>query len=350
MSKRPQLYAGMAALFAAMPLAASDDNHFSVLLRLQPELVQVSGSAADSRDRTGWHLTDGWGGGNKNSHNWGALFIDGGFRLGEQTRVVGRLGFNLDMGGLKDGDARQREVEAGLEGPWGRLVVGRLETPYKIAGLGWDPLNATFMQARANLGRSGGAFGHGGYIDNALSYSHAVGDLRFTLFGAVDDLSDLGSGGTSGNHAWSLAVNLPLGPVEMIAAHIDASEFKQGPDKRTGTKLGLRWSHEAWTLASHWERRGSGLENGDFFHLNASYRLDDAWQIMAGASLFSDGEADNDGNYAALAVRYHVDRRFSIHGGLRRNDRDSIGSETIAGIGMRIILATGNLLAGDSRP
>jgi len=343
---RLRFFAVVCALATAAPLAAGDENHFSVLLRLQPELVHVSGSAADSRDRKGWYLTDGWGGGNKNSHNWGALFIDGGFRVGERTRVIGRLGLNVDMEGLKDGDAREREVEAGLEGPWGRLMVGRLETPFKTAGLGWDPFNATFMQARANLGRSGGAFGHGGYVDNALSYAHRIGDLRFTLFGAVDDVSDIGSGGTSGNHAWGLSVNLPLGPVELMAAHIDASEFKQGPDKRTGTKLGVRWSHDAWTLASHWERRGSGLEDGDFFHVNASYRLDDAWQFMAGASLFSDSADSNDGNYAALGVRYHLDRRFSFHGGLRRNDRDAGGSETVAGLGMRVILATGNLLEG----
>ncbi len=332
------------ALALAAPPAVADDNHFSILLRLQPELVHVSGSAAEARDRKGWYLTDGWGGGNKNSHNWGALFIDGGFQLTERTRVVGRLGFNVDMEGLKDGDAREREVEVGLDGPWGRLMVGRLETPYKTAGLGWDPLNATFMQARANLGRSGGAFGHGGYVDNALSYSHGFRGLRFTLFAAVDDLSDLGSGSTSGNHAWGLSMSLPVGPVELMAAHIDASEFQQGPDNRTGTKLGLRWSHDAWTLSSHWERRGSGLEDADIFHANASYRLSSTWQIMAGASLFNDRSGSDDGQYAAVGVRYQMDRRFSIHGGVRHNDRDESGSETIFGVGMRIMLATGNLL------
>ncbi len=335
------------AAFKTVSSHAGDtgDPHFSILLRLQPELIHVDGSAAKQADKEGWHLTDGWGNGTKNSHNWGALFIDGGFGVTSNTRVIGRLGFNVDMEGLKDGDAREREVQAGIEGPWGRLLVGRLETPYKKAGLGWDPLNATFLQSRANIGRSGGAFGHGSYVDNALSYAHRIGELDFELFGAVDDVSDIGSGGTSGNHAWGLSMNYSVGSVELMLAHIDASEFKQGPDKRTGTKLGARWSGERWTLGGHYEFRGEGLENGDFAFLTASYRIDDHWNVMTNLGRFIDDENQDDGDYLAIGARYSFDRRFSVHGGLRRISRDTSGNENIAGIGMRILLSSGNLLA-----
>lgn len=324
--------------------AFASDNHFSVLLRLQPELVHVDGSAAEQRDRAGWYLTDGWGGGNKNSHNFGALFVDGGFGISDKTRAVARLGLNVDMEGLKDGEAREREVQAGLEGPWGTLLLGRLETPYKLAGLGWDSLNGTFLQARANTGRSGGAFGHGGYVDNALSYAHRFGDLRFQLFTAIDDLSDIGSGGTSGNHAWGFSMSLPAGPVELMLAHIDASDFKQGPDKRTGTKFGLRWSEGPWTLAGHYEIRGRGLEDGDFLFLSGSYRIDEQWTVMANLGRFLDQGGDNDGGYAALGARFSIDRRFSVHGGIRRISRDISGNEDIAGVGLRMIFNSGNLM------
>ncbi|MCC5864946.1 MAG: porin [Wenzhouxiangella sp.] len=345
MSLRLTCGLAVASLLNVAALAHADDDEFSILLRLQPELVNVSGSAAGGQDRKGWYLTDGWGGGNKNSHNWGALFIDGGFAIGERSRIVGRLGLNIDMEGLKDGDARERELEVGVEGPWGRLMLGRLETPYKTAGLGWDPLNGSFLQARANFGRSGGAFGHGGYVDNALSYSHRLGPLRFSLFGAVDDLSDLGSGGTSGNHAWGFSVLMPAGPVELMVARIDASDFKQGPPQRTGSKLGLRWSGGPWGLATHVERRGRGLEHGDFYYLTGSYRFQQGWQMSAAVGRFSARANGRDADYAALALRYQVDRRFSFHGGVRRNDQDIAGSETLVGIGMRMIFASGNLLA-----
>jgi predicted porin len=337
----------LAAFLSALLLtpAWADDAHFSVLLRLQPELVHVDGSAPERRDREGWYLTDGWGGGNKNSHNFGALFIDGGFGIGKRTRAIARLGFNVDMQGLKDGDAREREVQAGLQGPWGSLLLGRLETPYKQAALGWDPLNGTFLQARANTGRSGGAFGHGGYLNNALRYAHQIGDLRFQLFAAIDDLSDLGSGSTSGNHAWGFSMNVPAGPVELMLAHVDGSEFKQGPDKRTGTKFGLRWNEGPVTLAAHYEIRGRGLEDGDFLFMSGSYQLDDQWTLTANFGRFFDDRDADDGDYAALAARYSIDQRLSVHGGFRRLSRDLSGNENIAGVGMRMVFNTGNVLA-----
>ncbi len=324
--------------------AAESESSFSVLLRLQPELVHVSGSAAEARDGEGFFLTDGWGAGRKNSHNWGALFIDGSHPIGRDIEVFGRFGFNVNMQGLADGDARQREVQAGIRGPFGQVLAGRLETPYKLAALGWDPLNATFMQARANIGRSGGAFGHGGYVDNALEYSLSRESFALRLFAAVDDIADIGSGSTAGNHAWAASLSAPVGPVELMLAHIDASEFDGGPDKRTGTKLGLRYRQADWTLAGHFEFRGRGLEDGDFLFLTAE-RATGSWRLAASHGRFEhDGEVGNDGRYYALGARYAFSRQFSVHGGVRRTRRDVSGSENIVGLGFRVIFDTGNLL------
>lgn len=336
----------VAVVFGGLLLlpALANEAHFSVLLRLQPELVHVDGSAAERNDREGWYLTDGWGGGNKNSHNFGALFIDAGFGIAGNTRAIARLGLNVDMEGLKDGEAREREVQAGLQGPWGTLLLGRLETPYKQAALAWDPFNGTFLQARANTGRSGGPFGHGGYLDNALRYDHRVGDLRFQLFAAIDELSDIGSSDNSEEHAWGFSLNLPAGPMELMLAHIDASEFEQGPDNRTATKFGLRWKTGALTLSGHFERRGRGLEDGDFLFISGSYSVDDRWTTMASLGRFADRDHHNDGDYVAVGARYSIDRRFSVHLGGRRTSRDIGGNETIAGLGMRMIFNSGNLL------
>ncbi len=336
----------LGALIApGLTAAAAEPSHFSLLLRVQPELVHVDGAFADARGRNGWQLTDGWGGGSRNSHNWGALFIDGGVPLGERTRLIARVGLNIDMQGLKDGDARKRERQAGLDGPWGRLLVGRLETPYKLAGLGWDPLNATSLQARANTGRSGGAFGHGGYVDNAISYSHRLGRLRYMLFAAIDDGSRPSDLGDPDRRVLSFSLSAPIGPVEVILAHIDASRFRDGPDRRTGSKLGLRWSAGAWALAGHHEWRGRGFENGNFLFLNASYRIDDRWSLMANLGRFNHSANANDADYLALGARFAIDRRLSLHGGWRRVDRDNGGKENIAGFGARISFDSGSLLA-----
>jgi predicted porin len=321
---------------------ASDDpeNNFSILLRLQPELVHVDGSAAEARDADGWYLTDGWAGGNKNRMNFGALFINGEHQLNDGLRAVGRFGLNINTEGLPEGSAQHREIYLGLAGDFGQVIAGRLETPYKLAALGWDPLNGTAFQARGNIGRSGGAFGHGSYIDNALEYSHRFGPVSLRAMAALDEDSE----STSNRPMWSASVAMPVGPVELMVAHIDASEFDDGPDKRTGTKLGARYSEGPWTIAGHYEVRGEGLEDGDFMYLTTSYRWQD-WSFIAGHGRFNDDSANNnDGRYSAVAARYHFARNVSAHAGIRRLTRDTGGSENIAGIGIRAIFNSGNLL------
>jgi len=324
---------------------ASDDpeNSFSILLRLQPELVHVDGSAAEERDADGWYLTDGWAGGNKNRMNFGALFIDGEHRLNDGLRAVGRFGLNINAEGLAEGSAQEREIHVGLASDYGQVVAGRLETPYKQAALGWDPLNGTAFQARGNIGRSGGAFGHGSYINNAVEYSHHFGPVHLRAMAALDE----GSETTSNRPLWSMSLAMPVGPVELMVSHIDASEFDDGPDKRTGTKLGARYSEGPWAVAGHYEIRGEGLEDGDFMYLTTAYRWQD-WSFIASHGRFSDDSVkDNDGRYSAIAARYHLARNVTVHAGLRRLTRDIEGSENIAGIGIRAIFNTGNLLSGN---
>ncbi|MGY6630856.1 MAG: porin [Wenzhouxiangella sp.] len=335
-------------LMAALsPALANEHQNLSLLLRVQPEAVNASGDIPDRRGSSGTSITDGWGNGVANSHNWGAFFADAHHRFNDDWRLFARYGLNVDMEGVKSGDAREREVEIGLNTPIGEFRAGRLETPYKLAALGWDPLNATFLQARANTGRSGGAFGHGGYVDNALGYAHQFGVVKVNAFAAVDRLSNVGSGLSDENLAWAFSLSAPLGPVELLLSHIDASRFDGAPGDRTGTKLGARWQDGAWTLAGHYEFRGEGLENGDFLFLTTSYRHQQ-WQFSLNHGRFSEDErAGDDARYYALGARYSVSPLISFHGGVRRVERDLSGNEHIAGLGARFTFRTGNLLASD---
>ncbi len=327
-------------LIPTIPVLAEENSTLSVLLRLQTELVNVDGSGAKARGMDGWHITDGWAGGNKNRMNFGALFIHGEHPLTANLRAIGRFGLNINSEGLAAGDAQEREIYVGIAGDYGQVVAGRLETPYKLAALGWDPLNGTAFQARGNVGRSGGPFGHGSYIDNAIGYSHRFGTAHVRVMAAIDD----GSTTTSDTPLWSTSLTIPAGPVELMISHIDASKFNDGPDKRVGTKLGARYSRDQWTVAGHYEIRGEGLEDGDFMYLNSSYRWQD-WSFMASYGRFSYSSGNgNDGDYSAVAARYHLARHFMVHAGLRRIDHDIGGKENIFGAGMRIILDSGNLI------
>lgn len=85
------------ALVGAPTVQSEEDKAFSILIRVQPEMVQVGGRLAEGRGQDGWHLAHGWGSGSKNSHNWGAVFIDGHHQSGAGLRLFARIGLNVDM-------------------------------------------------------------------------------------------------------------------------------------------------------------------------------------------------------------------------------------------------------------
>lgn len=344
---RPLIGALALAGAVSLPMAAAADEpatSLSFFLRLQAEAVHASGSLPESLDRKGWHVADGWANGGPNSGNWGALFIDLGHQVNDDLRAVARYGMNIDVDGKKDTD---RETFVGLASKqYGQVVAGRLETPYKTAGLGWDPFNATFLQARGNQGVSFGQFGHGGFLNRAIRYNHTVNRVQVAAFVGVDDSSDPGTGKTRGNHTYSFSVIAPVGPVQLLLSYIDGSEYRGGPDDRQGTKLGIRYSEGPLTLAARYEMRDKGLEDGDFVTLSASYQVG-KWLYSAGYSQFMDDRdgRDNDGDYFMVGARYTLRPGVSMHGGFRRTDRDVTGTENMFGLGLRVSYNTGNILA-----
>lgn len=334
---------GILSLASTGVLAQSTENgsELSLLLRLQTELVQVDGAAADAAGTDGFDVTDGWANGRSNSGNWGALFVDGAHQINSNTRVFARFGLNINADGLVDGSGRNREVYAGVAGDFGKIYAGRIESAYKVSGMSWDPLNATFMQARGNIGRSFGAYGHGGFFNRSLAYENTFGKVKFHAVASLDDAVP-GDIGNDDDHVISAAISAPMGPVEFIAAYIDGSNYKGGPDDREAIKVGARYSKDQWSGAIMHEARMEGLEDGNFTFVTGTYRQN-KWQFSANVGLFNDDNGSNDSNYFALGARYQLHNRASIHGGIRQLDRDLTGKERIAGLGLRILLNSGNL-------
>ncbi len=329
---------------SGMAVAQTDEEgpQLTALLRLQPELVSVSGSAAEARGSDGFTITDGWAGGNKNSANFGALFIDSSQPISGQWGLFARLGLNIDAEGLKDGDSKNRDVYVGLATPLGRISAGRIATAYKTAGIGWDPLNATFMQSRGNLARSGGAFGHGGYLDRSIAYGNTLGSVRINATLSFDD--ELAGDLTSDNDpALSASVISSHGPIQLLAAYVDGSGYEGGASDRDAVKLGALYQKGPWSTGIMHESRGQGLEDGDNLFITSSYRMD-KWRFSTNLGLFDDNKDVNDGTYFALGARYELHNLVSVHGGIRQIDRDLTGKETIAGLGLRFILKSGNLV------
>ncbi|MFP4207593.1 MAG: porin [Wenzhouxiangella sp.] len=333
-----------AVTLPTMVMADEPTNSFSVFLRMQAELVDASGDIPEAAGNNGLNFGDGWVNGRSDAAGWGGLFIDGSVGISEDLAAVGRYSMNIDMDGYNNVD---RDVFIGLRSKsFGQVTVGRHHTPYKLSTLGWDPFNATFMQARANQGRSGTAFGHNSFLNDSINYQHSFSGVRVAAMIGVDDSSDPVTGDNGGDHLFAFSVAAPVGPVELVASYIDASEYRGRADDSTGVKLGARYSEGAFTLAGHYEMRDEGLEDGDFVFLTGSYKMG-KWTHSVNFGQFMDDRdgRDNDGDYFAIGTRYSLGRIASIHLGYKRTDRDIEGDDNVFGIGMRFGLNTGNLLA-----
>lgn len=342
-TNRSVLWAAIALCPWASAQAQQGDTTWGVLLRLQPELVHVDGRAAAARGREGWYLTDAWAGGNPNAQNFGGLFLDAGHRLSGNTRIIARYSLNLSMDGLPDQRRlRQRETFVGLTGDWGQVRIGRLDAPYWLSTLAWDPLNGTFLQGRGNLGRSAGPLGHGGYINDAIDYTVTAGGATWRVLYARNDAPGAAPSRPDGDDTWSFSVNVPVGAFEFALAHAEAGNRGAGP--RRGTKVAARWSEGDFGLHGHYELRGRGLENGDFLMLGGSWRQGPRLFALNFGRFVDDSPANNEGSYAAIGMSQRINARLSAHGGVRRSERDIGGGETLVGVGLRIVLdAKGSL-------
>lgn len=331
-----------AVTLPTMAMAEVGDTSFSIFLRAQAEVV-----SADSYGDDGLTYGDGWRFGQSDSGGWGGLFFNMSHQITENTKAVGRYSRNLNTGGLT-GD---RDIWIGVDSKTaGRLTFGRHNSVYKLSTLGWDPFNATFLQARGNQGRDGRTFGAGGFIDDSIDYSISFSGIKLDAMVGIEDPDIAGSSADDGDHLMSFAISAPVGPVELLAAYIDASNYGTRGDDATATKLGARFNSGPLTLSVEHEMRDEGMfaggeGYGDYTYASGSYKMG-KWRHSLNVGQFSDDSgADNDGSYLAIGSRYTWTRIVALTFGYRRTERDVTGDDNVFGLGLRVGLNTGNLLA-----
>lgn len=307
---------------------------FEITARVQSELVNVDGSAAEARNTDKWYITDGWGNGTNNSHNWSAVFLDGEHKFTNGVRLFVRHSYNFNMDGLNDGRAKYRESYVGVAGDFGMVRGGRLESPYKLNTLQWDPFVGSFLQARANGGKSGGPLGAGGYIDDAVDYTLVQNGITFRALYSNNDGQPAPSG-VERDTMWAGSVNVPVGNVELALAHFDAGNRDDG--KRDGTKIGARTSLDQFTFAAEYEFRGTGLENADILFFSTTYNAERRSYSLSYGEFMDNGIMNNDGEYFALGFKQTINPRVMFHGGYRQTRRDLTGTEHLIGVGVRLI-------------
>lgn len=333
--KKNVIALAVAAAMAA-PLAAQAE--VTVSGGLQAEVVNVGGDAVGGQ-KTGLYAADGGEYGKESGGSYGFLKfsasedLGGGMKALAMWNGVANVGDTSAAGGISG-----RDAYVGLTGGFGTVLAGTLATPYKSSTVSWDPFVTTSLQARGNGGMTDL---HNGYASNALAYANKFGPATVVLALVVDEGTDpTDATKVKGEHAKSVSVNAPVGPVEVAFAYVDGSKFSDmnnlglgatatllgtaTAETLTGTKLGVKWTSGAITVAGQYEAlaiKTTGVDiNPTQLYLTASYAMG-ANTVSLGYGTFGwDVSGVDDISYMAIGLKHAFSKTTSVHVGYRSTD------------------------------
>ena len=321
----------VAAAFAA-PMAAQADVKVSG--QLQQELASWSGGACEGADLEGLQLDDGGQKCNSSAGGASAVGVSGSEDLGGGLKAVFKANFNLSVD--SNAGLTGRDAYAGISGGFGTVLAGTMNTPYKSSTVKYDPMLATFAQARGNNGMS---VLHNGYASNAIAYVNKFGGFKLAAALVVDEKAEAGSGSTYGNNAYSISGNFAAGPVDVALAYHQQSEIGGTADDQTAAKIGVSFNTGNITLAGQYESMGEGFSTAGTDSFSQYYLTG---TFKAGANAFSLGYGANtdegvDGDYVAAMWKHSMSKATAVHVAYRKNDSDVADSDTsVFGAGIRV--------------
>ncbi len=356
--KKNVIALAVAAAMAA-PLAAQAE--VTVSGQLQAELSSLTGDTVQE----GLYLHDAQQAGTPDKGNFGALNFSATEDLGNGMKALAKIGLNIWAPDTNTKGVKTRDAYVGLTGGFGTVLAGTMSSPYKSSTVKWDPFLASAAQARGNYAMSDL---HNGYVENAIAYANKFGPAKVVAALVIDEAADdENAGETSGDHAISLSVNVPVGPIEVAFAYQDTSDFgttagspavgpTAGPDGLDGTaddtaavaavpasetgdntamKLGAKYSAGPIGAVLQYETIDTGLDdNTDHLYLNGTYTM--------GANTFAlaYGQVDNGGdatpNYVSLGMVHSFSKSTSAHVAYIGLDDDADATNSGVTAGLRV--------------
>ncbi|HHC73590.1 MAG TPA: porin [Thiothrix sp.] len=245
-------------------------------------------------------------------------FVNNASRLG----VKGAVGsetlkgiYHLQMGVNTDGgdeDAlSKRFYFAGLKGGFGKVIYGRLSTPYKMAGVKQDP----FYDTSAGTHNGGSNYGYSslnnGFTDSTFAYYSPkfAGGLSVNASVTVDDAAtddhDVGVGVEYATKKFKVgASHLKMGDTPVVAAH-------GGADKATRVYGDVALTDTA-KVALSYEKLDIANTDTDptFAHINGTFKASSQLKLAAGYGKVEDGAAgagrNSSGDGFSVGAFYNV--------------------------------------------
>jgi hypothetical protein len=198
-----------------------------------------------------------------------------------------QMGINTDGG---DEDAlSKRFYFAGLKGGFGKVIYGRLSTPYKMAGVKQDP----FYDTSAGPANGGSNYGYSslnnGFTDSTIAYYSPKfgGGLSASASLSIDDAAtddhDVGVGMEYATDTFKVGVaHLNLGDTPVVGANGGAEKATRVYGSTKMGAFGLNASYEKVDFAAGGD--------GTFAHINGTYKINEKAKLAAAY-----GTVDGDG-------------------------------------------------------
>ena len=301
------------------------------------------------------------------------VFIDASKDLGNGLKVFGRYAWKLNPSNGSQFGARDQYV--GLKGSFGAVKFGRQPTPYKMnGGVKWDPLTATYLEARNSVAMSGGRFGHNNFLDRSLRYlSPKLGGVTIGVIRQIDyqdnkdnDPAVAPEDETTGSRqsgSWQLGAKGKWGMVEGIAVYgvqtqqknISGGGATDAGEDSTRFKVGARFSiAKAHKIAVQYEiinNRQGGTPGGIASGINGEDRTETHGYVnwvgkfgsimpqvglgiyaATGESLGAGHEHKTAGTFLQAAVSWRPSKTFRVFGGLRSQSTADQETDTASGV------------------
>jgi predicted porin len=297
--------------------------------------------------------------GGMNTSRWG---LRGSEDLGGGLKAVFGLegGILMDTG-AQDGALFKRQAYVGLEGSYGRIVMGRSFTSVYDTVISFDPMGFAPYYSWATSGPATGPskYGFTTQYDNIIKYAGSFGDFKFGAnygageqagnnrdsakmgFTTVYKLGDanlmatwernngntvVATGNRDKNTVWHIGANYETGPVKLWAVmrdyKLEAGKALTTDVDATTTWLGLAWKTDAVTTLT-----------GAIYHVNVK-------NVAAGK--------DADPTMYVARYRYALSKRTDLHvsaayakarhgqlTGLSRDDAGNSDSQRGVTVGMQ---------------
>jgi len=271
-------------------------------------------------------------------------FVNNASRLGfkgEYGEEGGLTGFfNLQLGaandstGASDSGLTSRFFFAGVKGDFGKVMVGRFSSPYKMAGLKTDP----FYDTSAGVLNSGSNHGYSsltnGWLNNGVAYISPKYMGAFTVNAAMflddeDNASNTNLAPANTENPLNLGVTYSANGITASVQHFMDSDGVDGDTIRYTAAykigaIGVAASYEDWDTDAEFLAVSATYQMSDDTKLAVAYgNVEDSKDTTASREL--DGTSYTIGAFHKIAPKTTLTLIYSdVDGDAGVNDRETL--------------------------